>query len=170
MKKLGILFFVIIFISAVDAQFKDSGFHDSDIKNAMVDNYSTSSFLGFLNPNNFQMHQTYDLSYSAFGGQGLALGVLTNSMLYKFTNNLSGQLDISLVHSPYSTLGKDFQNNLNGIYISRASINYQPWKNMSISVQYRNLPYSSYYNPFNPYSYYGYGFDSFGTDNSILIR
>ena len=170
MKKLGILFFVIIGISFANAQYKDSGFHESDIKNAMIDN-SPSSFFGFLKSSNFQMHQTYDFSYSAFGGQGMALGVLTNSMFYKFSNKLNGQLDISLVHSPYSTLGKSFQNSINGVYISKAAINYQPWKNMLISVQYRNTPYT-YYNPFNPYNSYGYGYSPFESaeSGSILIR
>jgi len=169
MKKLVIIFLIMISISCANAQYKDSGFHESDIKNAIVDNSNSSaSFLGFLNPNNFQMHQSYDFSYSTFGsGQGLAMGVLTNSMLYNFTNNFSGQLDISLVHSPYSSFGRDFQNKLNGIYISKAVLNYQPWKNMLISVQYRNLPYSSYYNPFYPYVY---GYDNFENYNSILIR
>ncbi len=171
MKKLGILFFVIISLSAANAQYKDSGFHESDIKNAMVDN-SPSSFFGFLKSSNFQMHQTYDFSYSTFGsGQGLALGVLTNSMFYKFSNNFNGQLDISLVHSPYSSLGRDFQNSINGIYVSKAALNYQPWKNMLITVQYRNLPYS-YYNPFNPYNSYGYGYNPFidNDNSSIFIR
>ena len=145
MKKLGILFFVIVGLSVANAQYKDSGFHESDIKNAMIDN-------------------------SPFGnGQGLALGVLTNSMFYKFSDKLNGQLDISLVHSPYSTLGKDFQNSINGIYVSRAAINYQPWKNTLISVQYRNVP-NTYYNPFNPYHTYGYGYDAFDNTGSIFIR
>jgi hypothetical protein len=171
MKKIGIILLVLLGLSSVNAQYKDSGFHDSDIKNAIIDN-SPSSFFGFLKSSNFQMHQTYDFSYSAFGnGQGLALGVLTNSMFYKFSNNLNGQLDISLVHSPYSSLGRDFQNSINGIYVSKAAINYKPWKNTMISIQYRNLPYS-YYNPFNPYNSYGFGYDAYDTSNSnsIFIR
>ena len=171
MKKLGILFFVLMCISVANAQYKDSGFHESDIKNAIIDN-SPSSFFGFLKSSNFQMHQSYDFSYSTFGnGQGLALGVFTNSMFYKFSNNLIGQVDISLVQSPYSSLGKDFQSRINGIYISKAAINYSPWKNTLISIQYRNAPYS-YYNPFNPYNSYGIGYNSFNTSDvsSIFIR
>jgi hypothetical protein len=91
------------------------------------------------------------MSYSAFGSNGIALGVYTNSMLYNFTDNLNIQADISLVNSPYSTLGQDFQNNLNGIYLSRAAVNYKPWKDVFISLQYRQLPY--YYSPYS--GYYG---------------
>ena len=170
MKKLGILFLLLVSISVANAQYKDSGFHDSDIKDAMIDNSHSSMLFGFLNPANFEMHQTYDFSYSAFGGgQGLALGVFTNSMFYKFTNNFNAQLDVSLVHSPYSSLGKDFQNSINGIYISKAALNYKPWKDVSISVQYRNLP-SSYYSPFSPLGSpygYGYGYNMFGDTDSF---
>jgi hypothetical protein len=64
-------------------------------------------------------------------------------------DNLNVQLDVSVVHSPYSTLGETFQKNITGIYISNAAINYRPWKDFSIHLQYRNMPYSyGYYNPF----------------------
>jgi hypothetical protein len=96
------------------------------------------------------MNHQLSMSYSAFGSNGVALGVYTNSMLYNFSDNLNIQTDISLVNSPYSTLGQDFQNNLNGIYLSRAAINYKPWKDVYISLQYRQLPY---YSPYS--SYYG---------------
>ena len=33
------------------------------------------------------------------------------------------QLDASFVTSPYSSLGKDFQNSIQGIYVSRAAFN-----------------------------------------------
>ena len=77
-------------------------------------------------------------------------------MMYKFTDKLDVQLDASLVHSPYSTFGKNFQDNINGIYIDRAQINYTPWDNVKVMLQYRNIPYSYYSgygmyetNPFN---------------------
>ena len=69
-------------------------------------------------------------------------------------DNLNVQLDVSVVHSPYSTLGDTFQKNLSGIYISNAAVNYRPWKDFSVHLQYRNIPYGyGYYNPyFNYYS------------------
>ncbi len=161
MKKLLILLILGFSFSAF-AQFKDSGFPTESVKDGIVA-HDNNSFLGLFNPNSFQMHHSYDLSYSSFGGQGLALGVYTNSMFYKFSSKLNIEADISIVNSPYSTLGKSFQQSLNGIYLSNAAINYRPWKNFFITVQYSNLPYS-YYSPYNNYSYFNRGF--FGWDNS----
>ncbi len=149
MKKLLIVFVLAFSVSGL-AQFKDSGFHDSDIKDGMLAKPSSSLF-GFLSSDNFHMHQSYSMSYSTFGNQGLALGVYTNSMSYDFSKNLNVQLDASIVQSPYSTLGSDFQKRISGIYLSRAAVNYQPWKDVSISFQYSRLPYNYY----SPYSYYG---------------
>lgn len=155
MKKVLILFLSVFTISAF-AQFRDSGFPENNIRDGIVSNSNSNLLFGFINPDNFSMHHSFSLSYSALGnGQGLSLGVYTNSMMYKFAHNLNVQLDASFVTSPYSSFGKDFQKDISGVYISKAALNYKPWKDFSISVQYSNLPYSYYYNPFN--NYYGYG-------------
>ena len=169
MKKLLILLFAVFTVSSF-AQFKDSGFPTSNVDEGILAKPSSSLF-GFLSSSNFQMHQSYSLSYSTFAGQGLAMGVYNNSMSYKFSDNLNVQLDASIVHTPYSTLGQQFNNNINGIYISNAAINYRPWKDFSISVQYSRLPYNYY----SPYSYYGGGYASgfysaFGNDNPFMGR
>jgi len=63
------------------------------------------------------------------------------------------QLDVSVMYSPYSTLGDQFQKDISGIYISNAAVNYHPWDNFSVHLQYRAMPYGyGFYNP-----YYGYG-------------
>jgi hypothetical protein len=148
------------------AQFRNSGVDGPDIKDGIVDHsINTGNLFGFLNSDNFQMKHSYDMSYSTFGGQGFALGVYTNSIFLKINPDLNIQTDISVVNSPYSTLGKNFQNNLNGIYLSRAAINYKPFKDVSISFQYRNLPgvYDPYmYNGLNPMFNFGRNYDPWG--------
>ena len=68
-------------------------------------------------------------------------------------NNLNVQLDVSVMYSPYSTLGDQFQKDISGVYISNAAINYHPWNNFSVHLQYRSMPFGyGYYHPF-----YGYG-------------
>jgi hypothetical protein len=68
-------------------------------------------------------------------------------------NNLNVQLDVSVMYSPYSTMGEQFQKDISGIYISNAAINYHPWDNFSVHLQYRRMPFGyGYYHPF-----YGYG-------------
>jgi hypothetical protein len=93
------------------------------------------------------------MSYSSFAGQGVSMTSYTNSMFYKLLTNMNLQVDVSMMYSPYSTLGEQFQKDISGIYISNAAINYYPWKNFSVHLQYRSMPFGyGYYNPF-----YGYG-------------
>lgn len=154
---------VILLVTATTsfAQFRENNIFKPSVKDGLIKD--DSSFLtGLFNSNNFSMNHSYSLSYSSFGNNGLALGVYTNSLLFKLSGNMNFQVDASLVHSPYNSFGKDFQNNLNGFYISRAQFNYKPFEDFSISIQYRNLPgYNSFYgdglsnrNPFDT-DYFG---------------
>ncbi len=159
MKKLIMTFVVILSITAF-AQFKGSNFPTSDVRDGIIAQ-SSSSLFGFINPQNFKMNQSYSMSYSTFGGQGLALGVYTNDMSYKFNDQLNVELAASVVQTPYSTLGSQFNKSINGVYINRAAINYKPWKDFSISLQYSNLPYGGY-GYYSPYSFMGgyYGLEN----------
>ncbi len=152
MKKLIMAFVVVLSITTF-AQYKGPAFPNTDVRDGIIAQPSTSLF-GFIIPQNFKMNQSYSMSYSTFGGQGLALGVYTNDMSYKFNDNLNVELAASVVQTPYSTLGSQFNKSINGVYIDRAAINYKPWKDFSISLQYSNLPYGGY-GYYSPYSYMG---------------
>ena len=169
MKKLLLVLLVVSF-SVNFAQFKDEANKPIDYKSGLL-NTNGNSLFGFINPDNFSMHHTFELSYSTFGGNGLALGVYTNSMAYKFSDKLNVEADLSVVNSPYNSFGKEFSKQINGFYLSRAQINYKPTDNMNIMIQYRNVPMTFY----NPYSYYGgygygYGYSPFYGNNSFDVR
>ena len=167
MKKIVLLLLVAAF-SVNYAQYKEQFEKPVDYKSGIL-NGNSSTLFGFFNPANFSMHHTFDLSYQAFGGGGLALGVYTNSMFYKINDELNVQADISVVNSPYNSFGKEFTNQINGFYLSRAQINYKPSDNTTIMLQYRNVPMSYY----SPYGYYGYGSSPFyGSDfyNNYDVR
>lgn len=156
MKK-HLLLFVIIISSVLNAQFKEPIFQTETPKNGIIDN-SSGSLFGFLSDENFSMHHSVGVSYTSIGGYGTSLATYTNSMMYKFSDKMNVQVDASFVTSPYSSFGKDFQNSLQGIYLSRAAFNYKPWDDFSISFQYRSIP-NYYYNPFNRYNgFYGNSF------------
>ena len=132
--------------SASMAQFKTQVDQGPIVSDGMSS--STGSFLfGWFNPDNFHMRHSFDLSYQTFGGQGMSLGTYTNSMTYDFSEKLNARADISMSYSPYNTFstfgGK--KNDLSKIYLSRAELNYKPWENVMVKVQYRQLPYGSYY-------------------------
>lgn len=148
-----ILLVIILFSAMVTfAQFRDSGFETNSVKEGIVTENSNFLF-GFLNSDDFIMRHSFSLNYSAFAGQGMSLTSYTNSMFYRLMSNLNVQLDVSVMYSPYSTLGEQFQKDISGVYISNAAINYHPWDNLSVHLQYRSMPFGyGYYHPF-----YGYG-------------
>ena len=147
-----LLVMILILTTRTFAQFKDSGFETNSVKEGIVSENSNSLF-GFLNSDDFIMRHSFSLNYSTFAGQGMSLTSYTNSMFYRLMNNLNVQLDVSVMYSPYSTLGEQFQKDISGVYISNAAINYHPWDNFSVHLQYRSMPFGyGYYHPF-----YGYG-------------
>jgi len=142
----------LISTTASFAQFKDSGFETNSVKEGIVSENSNAIF-GFLNSDDFIMRHSFSLNYATSGGQGMSLTSYTNSMFYRLMNNLNVQLDVSVMYSPYSTMGEQFQKDISGVYISNAAINYHPWDNFSVHLQYRSMPFGyGYYHPF-----YGYG-------------
>jgi hypothetical protein len=157
-----IIFLMLLAFATISfAQFKDQLENRPKIFDGMIKNTTSGLFLGFINPENFHMQHSFSMSYSASGSNGLALGVYTNSMSYKFNDKLNVQLDASLVNSPYSSFGKNFANQINGIYISKAALNYSPFKNFHIDVQYSQNPFGYYY---SPYGYSGFSGSSMFSD------
>lgn len=146
----------IIFISLVLTSLSLSQFKDEDLSPPVMNgitNYSPSGFLfSFLNPNNFEMSHSVNMSYSAFGGNGIALSTYTNSMMFHFTENLNLEIDASAVASPYSSFGEEHQKSIGGIYLTRAQLNYKISDNANITIQYYNPPPGTYYNNFYNFS------------------
>jgi len=150
-KKL-LLLFVLVASTVTFSQYKETGIEQPSIKEGIVTDNSNAIF-GFLNSDDFIMRHSFSVDYSTFAGQSVSLTSYTNSMFYRLMNNLNVQLDVSVLYSPYSTLGEQFQKDVSGIYISNAAVNYYPWKNFSVHLQYNAMPYGyGFYNP-----YYGYG-------------
>ncbi len=159
-----IFLFTLILALSVNAQFKKDPFTKPEVRDGLFAKESGGNFLtNLFNSENFSMRHSFDASYSTFGEHGIATTVYTNSMFYKFSDNLNVRLDASLVYSPYNSLGKTFQDNINGLYISRAELNFRPWDDTVIRIQYRNIPagmYNNYYGYGNPFSRYSGGWGS----------
>lgn len=141
------------------AQFRVRQSDEPSAAGSFVHPPTSEAWLGFFNPENFTMHHSYSMSYSAFGNQGIALGRYTNTMEYKIADNLDVRAAISMQHSPYNTFDKSMQNGLNGIFLDRAEINYKPAENMFVRVSFRQIP-----------NYYGYnGYNRYGAYNSPFM-
>lgn len=121
------------------------------------DNSSNNLILGFINPNNFTMNHSFSVSTFASSYGNVSLTSYINSMNYRVSERLNLSADVKFQYSPFvsSNLGPSYansvQNNLNGVYLSRASLNYRISDYSSINFEYRRIDesdYLGYYNPF----------------------
>jgi len=152
MKTLYFISFLILLAACVaPAQFKSEADQPSVAQSLVRPGSNIDNFLGFLNPDNFIMRQNVALSYMSFGGTSLSLASYTNSMFYKISDPLNVRFDVTLQGSPYAQSG--YQKALSGVYLSRAELNYRPWENCLIKIEYNRLPLGyyglnrSWYNP-----------------------
>ena len=54
------------------------------------------------------------------------------------------RMDVTLQGSPFGQYGNLAQSSLNGIFLSRAELNYRPSHDFMISLQYQRNPYSRF--------------------------
>lgn len=143
------------------AQFKGQKEREDESSGGLITSPPPSLLFGWFDPNKFSMHHSFDISYMSFGGQGMSLSTYTNSMMYQFADNLNAQADVSMSYSPsnsFTSFGGKGGKDLSGIYLSRAQLNYRPWQNVAVQVQYQALPYGYYGSSFLNPLYRGSGF------------
>jgi len=148
MKKLLLLIVIFFYSSFSFGQFKDDQSNTIDIRKGILNDNPIGSLFSFIDPSKFSMGHSFEMSYSASGDNGLAMGVYTNHLAYEFNEKLNIEVDASLVNSPYNTFGDSFTDSFNGVYLNKAQINYKPTEDFNIILQYSNSPYG-YYNRFN---------------------
>ncbi len=141
------------------AQFKTKMNDEPNVGQSLVRSDDSGLLFGWFDPSKLKMAQSFSMSYQTFGQNGFALGVYTNSLSYQVSEPLSLQMDVSVMHSPYNSLGGDFAKSLSGVYLSRAELNYRPSENTLFQIQFRQLPGSLYYGG------YGYGGMYWGLDH-----
>src|SRR5689334_12750105 len=81
--------------------------------------------LGFINPKNFSLNHSVNLSYQTMGNSSVSLASYTATLGYKIMDNMNISADITMQYSPYASIGsnnpaltKNFQNSFNGINLS----------------------------------------------------
>lgn len=110
---------------------------------------------GIFDPAHFSMHQSVSMSYVSSGFGSMGLSMFTNTFAYRPSSDLYISADVSAVYSPFSTFGSAFQNQMNGIYLTNAQLDWKLSDNTFLRVEYDGGPgagmyggYSPYYNPF----------------------
>lgn len=114
------------------------------------------SLRSLFNPDHFRIGQSYEMSFSSFGGQSLGLGVYTTSLQFQPSDKLAARVDVGVAHSPF---GSDAVQQRLGfsqdapaqVYLQNAQVAYRPSENAVIQLQFQQSPFGGYASP------YGYG-------------
>ena len=135
------------------AQFKTKPESKPSVTESLVRQDGNGLLFGWFDPSRLTMHNNYSLSYTTSGGKGFSLGTLTSSLAYQISDPLSVQFDISLMHSPFNNLGGKFTNDISGIYLTRAQLNYRLSESTLFQLQFRQLPALYWLNNYNNFGY-----------------
>ena len=128
------LFAVVFFAAGLHAQFRGTEPRPPSVSEKIASSSDQNLLFGFLNTDKFSMSHNLSMSYASMGSAGMGVTMYTNSMRYQISNPLSVQADVSVVYSPFSSLGNAFQKEIGGIYLNRAQVDYQPSKNFRVSL------------------------------------
>lgn len=135
-----------------------------------------ASLASYFNRNTFKFSQSYEMSFSSFGGGGsLGLGIYTTSLRWQPTDRLAARVDVGLAHSPFGTgevrdaLGFD-QDTPARLFLRNAELAYRPTENSIVRLQFQQSPYGRYASPYGAYSPYGYGYSPYGYGGGSSFR
>lgn len=145
--------FLVIFAVAgttvAEAQFRDQLRKSTDYTGSVMKE-NPSEGADWSNLFNMTMDHSYTMTFSSFGGQAQNINAYTNTMNFYFSEDLTGRLDVSVLHSPFgNSMMNNYKNNGNtgmgaDIIIENAELNYQISDKSSISVQFRQVPSYGY--------------------------
>jgi len=119
---------------------------------------SSSGFLmnTLFNPEYFRMSHSFEMSAFAGGGFSSSLAMYTNSLLWKFGEDLAARADVAIAYSPFSD-GPGSAGSLSRssprVFLRNAEISYRPLENMNIQLSVRQSPYGYYASPYGYYPY-----------------
>src|SRR6187399_3143561 len=127
MKKITVALITLLICSNFSlAQFKGP----EDKTPSSYNKSSNNLILGFINPKNFSMNHSFNVSMMSTGYGNVSLTSYINSMNYRISDRFNVSADVKFQYSPFasSKFGASnataLQNNLTGLFLSRASLNY----------------------------------------------
>lgn len=152
MKRLMIILCVGLLVLPLAAQTNSMSSIGFDTKNLVQ---KPVGFLdALMHSDKFQMSHSYSLSYYSIGHQGGSMGLYVNTMSYQLADPLKMSVSVGYLHQPFGGPMQD-NNGKGEVFLESARLEYKPTNNMSITVDYRQMPQSiqSLYSPYSPYHY-----------------
>lgn len=158
------LFLALGFSTLAEAQYRENLNQSSDYTGAVIKSDRSSQSGEWMDMLNMTMGHSYSMTFSNLGGQFQNLNAYTNHMTFGLSEDLTGYLDVSFLHSPFGNsfmnAGSGFDNLGSRIMIDRAQLDYQISPNANLSIQFSQRPY--YYSPFGSYPGSFSGRNNFG--------
>ena len=111
------------------------------------------SGLSLLDPSKLSMSQSYTLSYSSSGNEKTMVGLYMNTLNYRFSDPLSLTVHVGYMHQPFANANSSSLIS-NSALLSGFELEYKPWKNFFLKIEYGSLPLR-----YHPYGRDGYGYD-----------
>ncbi|HEX6981388.1 MAG TPA: hypothetical protein VF181_01375 [Balneolaceae bacterium] len=147
MKKVSFLSTIIFFVflsigmnSASFAQLK-ADLRDPSVLRGPILKQDRSEGANLGNLFNMTMDHSYAMTFSSFGGQMHNINAYTNTMRFYFSEDLTGRVDLSILHSPFGNSFMSKNDGMNAKFIIRnAELNYQINDRSNISIHFRQIP------------------------------
>lgn len=95
----NIIIILLLTSLPISGQFKKDLENSIDIPSSITNSSPSGFLLDFLASDNFKMNHTIGMSYSSFGNEGVALGVYTNNMAFRFGERFDAEIEMSLVNN-----------------------------------------------------------------------
>lgn len=159
-------FFAIFFVTELctkteaQAQFRDQ-ISTGQIYESVVSHTDNGSlFSNWLRTMNMSMSHSYSMSFGSVNGSFQNVNAYTNTVSMQFSENLTGQVALSFLHSPFGSsapgMQQGFQQGLqsgigNRIIVDHARLDYKLGENTSIRFEFSQRPYYGGLSPFSPY-------------------
>lgn len=147
---------LVIFAASISqAQFRKHEMKRSDYSGNIIKQEDPSEGANLGNLFNMQMSHSYSVSFGSMGGQVMNMNAYTNTMQFFFSEDLTGQVNVSLLHSPFGQSSVyNFQNQDPLNVALNAQLDYQINDRMHISFEVtRNPDGYGYYNGFRNRSF-----------------
>ncbi|WP_246043172.1 hypothetical protein [Fodinibius saliphilus] len=135
------LLFVFSLSIVSHAQLRDQQTSSTDLMGPVVKE-NPSKGANFSNLFNMQMNHSYSMNFTSWGGQFQNLNAYTNTMQFFFSEDLTGRVDLQVLHSPF---GNSFMPNNNAgmdmkFLIRNAELNYKISDKSNISIHFQQVP------------------------------
>lgn len=130
------------FCSLANAQLREEQTRSSDLMGPIVKE-NPSDGANLSNLFNMRMDHSYSMNFSSWGGQVQNMNAYTNTMRFFFSEDLTGRVDLQVLHSPF---GNNMMSNNNSpgmdmdVLIRNAELNYQISDNSNISIHFQQVP------------------------------